>query len=107
MSQAIDIGASIDRSPDIHGDRSPDIHGGRPRIARTGVTVHRIARWYKLGLTPEEISARIGHLTLAQVYAALAYYHTNRDTVEADLAEEDIDADRLQAAHALATMTAS
>ncbi len=88
MSQAIDIGAFI--------DRSPDIHRGRPRIAGTGVTVHRIARWYKLGLTPEEIGDRIGHLTLAQVYAALAYYHANRDTVEADLAEEEIDADRLE-----------
>jgi len=99
MSQAIDIGAFI--------DRSPDIHGGRPRIAGTGVTVHRIARWYKLGLTPEEISARIGHLTLAQVYAALAYYHANRDTVEADLTEDEIDADRLEAAHAMATARSS
>jgi len=26
---------------------------------------------------PEEIAERIGHLSLAQVYAALAYYHAN------------------------------
>ena len=31
--------------------RSPDIRGGRPRIAGTGVTVRRIASWYKLGLS--------------------------------------------------------
>ena len=32
---------------------------------------------------------QFGHLTLAQVYAALAYYHANRDEIDADLAEED------------------
>ena len=55
--------------------RSPEIRGGRPRIVDTGVTVQRIVGWYKLGLSPEEIADRIGHLTLAQVHAALAYYH--------------------------------
>ncbi len=68
--------------------RSPDIRGGRPRIAGTGVTVHRIVQWYKLGLTPEEIADELEHLTLAQVYAALAYYHANRDEIERDLEEE-------------------
>jgi uncharacterized protein (DUF433 family) len=69
--------------------RSSDIRGGRPRIAGTGVTVRRIVAWYQLGLSPEEIVQRIGHLTLAQVYAALAYYHLNRDEIEADLASEE------------------
>ncbi len=68
--------------------RSPDISAGRPRVAGTGVTVRRIVAWYQLGLTPEEIAQRIGHLTLAQVYAALTYYHLNRDEIEADLASE-------------------
>jgi uncharacterized protein (DUF433 family) len=58
--------------------RSPKICGGHPRIAGTGVSVRRIVGWYKLGLNPEEIAHRIGHLSLAQVYAALAYYHGNR-----------------------------
>jgi uncharacterized protein (DUF433 family) len=35
--------------------RSPDIRGGEPRIADTGVTVKRIAGWYKLGLSAEEM----------------------------------------------------
>jgi uncharacterized protein (DUF433 family) len=54
--------------------RTAEIRGGRPRIAGTGVTVQRIVGWTKLGLTPEEIVAEIGHVTLAQVHAALAYY---------------------------------
>lgn len=75
---------------------SPEVRGGQPRIAGTGVTVRRIVRWYKLGLTPEEIADEFGHLTLAQVYAALAYYHANRDEIEADLATEEAEVDVLE-----------
>ena len=69
--------------------RSQEIRGGRPRIAGTGVTVRRIVGWYQLGLSPEEIVDRIGHLSLAQVHAALAYYHANRQEIDADIAAED------------------
>lgn len=73
-------------------DRDPKIRGGRPKVAGTGVTVMRIAGWYKLGRSPEEIAAQYGHLNLAQVHAALAYYHANSDEIEADLAEEELTA---------------
>jgi len=79
--------------------RSADIRGGRPRIADTGVTVRRIVNWYKLGLSPEEIADRIGHLSLAQVHAALAYYHANRGEIEADLKEERMETERLERQH--------
>ena len=72
---------------------------GRPRIAGTGVTVRRIVGWYKLGLSPEEIADRIGHLSLAQVHAALAYYHANREEIEQDLAEEEVVAEQLEQQH--------
>ena len=79
--------------------RSPDIRGGRPRIAGTGVTVRRIASWYRLGLTAEEIAARIRHLTVGQVYAALAYYHANREEIDADLATEEALLTKLESNH--------
>ena len=63
--------------------------GGRPKIAGTGLTVNRIAGWYKMGMTPEEIALEYPHLTLAQVHAALAYYHANREEIEADIAQEE------------------
>lgn len=47
----------------------------------------------------EEISRRMSHLNLAQVYAALAYYHANCDEIEADLAEEDAEYWKLAALH--------
>jgi uncharacterized protein (DUF433 family) len=76
--------------------RSPDIRGGEPRIADTGVTVKRIVGWYKLGLSAEEIADEFGHLTLAQVYAALAYYHANRDEIEAAITAEEETAKQLE-----------
>jgi uncharacterized protein (DUF433 family) len=87
----VDIGTMI--------TSSPDVRGGRPRIAGTGVTVQRVVGWYKLGLSPEEIAERVGHLSLAQVHAALAYYHANREAIEADIAAEEAAADEIEKEH--------
>lgn len=81
MSTAIDIGTLI--------TRSDDIGNGRPIIAKTRTSVRRVVVFYKQGASAEEIARRMSHLSLAQVYAALAYYHANRDEIEADLAQED------------------
>ena len=74
--------------------QTPEIRGGRPRVAGTGVTVMRIAGWHKLGHTPEEIARKIG-LSLAQIHAALAYYHANQGAIDADLEVEAAEHDRL------------
>ena len=78
MASAVEIGALI--------DREQNVRSGRTKIVGTGVTVMRIVGWYKGGLSPEEIGTQYGHLSLAQVYAALAYYHSNAEEIEADLA---------------------
>src|SRR6266581_868457 len=93
MATVFDIGALI--------TREPGLHGGRLIIAETGVTVQRVVVWYKLGLMPEEIAERIGHLSLAQVYAALAHYHANREAVESEIAAEDEKYERLAREHYL------
>jgi uncharacterized protein (DUF433 family) len=76
--------------------RSPDVCGGRVRIDGTRMTVNQLVVWYKQGYTPEEISDQYPHLTLAQVYTALAYYHANQEEIEVDLVAEKIEADRLE-----------
>lgn len=91
MPALTDIGALI--------ARTPGVCGGRPCIAGTGVSVRRIVGWYKLGWSPEEISDRIGHISLAQVHAALAYYHANQETMEAEIAAEEAECDRLEREH--------
>jgi len=86
MAKVTDIGTLIVQTPDVCVGR----------IAGTGVTVRRIVGWYKLGLTAEEIVAEIPHLTLAQVHAALAYYHANREEIEQDIAAEEAVAEQLE-----------
>jgi uncharacterized protein (DUF433 family) len=64
-------------------------HAGRPKIAGTGVTVMRVAAFYKMGQSPESIAAQCGHFGLDGVNAALAYYQANRTEIDADLAREE------------------
>lgn len=77
MTTAVDIGTLI--------VRTPGTCGGRPRIAGTRMSVRSIAIDYKAGMTPEKIAEEFPHLTLAQIYAGLAYYHANKDEVEAEI----------------------
>lgn len=79
--------------------RTPGIKNGTPHIAGTGVTVRTIVRWYKLGMTAEDIAAEYPHLSLAQVYSALAYYHANRTDLEAQMAVEEAESERLEEEH--------
>lgn len=87
MATVTDIGRLI--------ESSPEIRGGRPCIAGTGVSVHRIAVWSKLGFSPEQIVDQFDHLNLAQVHAALTYYHANRAQIDAEIADDDKAADEI------------
>jgi uncharacterized protein (DUF433 family) len=91
MTIAVEIGSLI--------ERDPTIRGGRPCLAGTGVSVHRVVQWYRLGLVAEEIADRIGHLSLAQVHAALAYYHANQEQIDAEIAFELSEAEALENRH--------
>ena len=51
------------------------------------------------GYTPEEIRDQYSHLTLAQVYGALAHYHANQEEIERELAAEEAEARRLELEH--------
>jgi uncharacterized protein (DUF433 family) len=88
MLAEFDIGTLI--------ERRPELRGGRPIVAGTGVSVDRIAGWYRLGLSPEAIAENYGHPSLAQVHAALAYYQANREEIEGYLRDEEAEEDRLR-----------
>ena len=89
MPATVEIGQLI--------ERRPELRRGRPILAGTGVSVHRTVGWFKLGKSPEEIAENFGHISLAQVHAALAYYHANREEIEGYLEEEEAEAERLEA----------
>jgi uncharacterized protein (DUF433 family) len=66
-----------------HIEATPSICGGKPRIAGSRIRVQDIVVWHdRMGLSADEIVSRYPHLTLAGVYAALAYYHDNRQEID-------------------------
>ena len=81
---------------DILLTQSPEVCGGRTRINGTRITVHQIAALYQQRVTAEEIADQYPHINLAQVYAALAYYHANRNEVDRELEAETADFTRLK-----------
>ena len=63
---------------DQHIEITPEVAGGKPRIAGHRITVQNIAIWHEwMGLSADEIAAEYG-LSLADVYAALAYTYDHR-----------------------------
>ena len=65
-----------------HIEITPEIAGGKPRIAGRRITVQNIVIWHeRLGKSADEICAE-SNLTLAEVYAALAYYFDHREEID-------------------------
>jgi len=63
------------------------VAGGKPRIAGHRITVQDIAIWHeRLGKSPDEIAAEY-NLSLAAVYAALAYYFDHRAEIDRTIEE--------------------
>jgi uncharacterized protein (DUF433 family) len=74
---------------------------GRAWIDDTNVKVVEVVRDHlAYGWSPEEILWQHPHLTLAQIYAALAYYHDHRITMDAEIRKS------LETAHAAARIAA-
>jgi uncharacterized protein (DUF433 family) len=67
---------------------SPDTLNGKPRIRGHRIGVHRVAGWWKSGLSIEEMGQRLSTLAPAEIHAALAYYHLHREEIEGYLQEE-------------------
>jgi uncharacterized protein (DUF433 family) len=71
-----------------HITKNPDVCGGSPVISGTRFPVRSIVFFtLKISLTPEEIVEKFPHLSLAQIYDALAYYYDNRSEIEQDILE--------------------
>jgi uncharacterized protein (DUF433 family) len=68
--------------------RTPGILGGKPHIRGHRVGVHRVAGWWKRGLSIENISEELSTLSSAEIFAALAYYHLNKAEIDGYLEDE-------------------
>lgn len=76
---------------------TPGVCGGRPRIAGHRIRVQDVAIWHEsLGMTPDEIVGEHPGLGLADVYAALAYYHEHLDEIRANIVADEAYVTRLR-----------
>lgn len=72
-----------------HIVQTPGTLGGKPRIDGHRIAVEHVAVWHEqLGYSVEEIACDYG-LTLAQVYAALTYYHDHKEVMDQSMKESE------------------
>lgn len=75
---------------DSHIAITPGTCGGKPRIAGHRIRVADIVDWCeRMGQTADEVVHRFPQLSLADVYAALAYYHDHREEIDAPRDEDE------------------
>jgi uncharacterized protein (DUF433 family) len=73
----------------VHIVSTPGTCGGKPRIAGSRIQVKHVAIMHeRQGMSPEEIVSEFPHITLADVCAALAYYHDHREAINAEIAAD-------------------
>lgn len=71
-----------------HVTRTPGVCGGKPCVAGTRIRVWDVVELTELGKAPDDIIAMFPHITIADVYAALAYYHDHREEIDQQVAED-------------------
>lgn len=58
------------------------ILSGEPIIKGTRTSVRAIVENWRLGLSPEDIVRGLPHLTLAEIFEAMSYYHDNKAEID-------------------------
>ena len=79
-------------STTIHSEITSDlaIRGGEPVLSGTATPVRAVAELWNQGKAPEEIPVHLPHLSLQQVFAALHYYTSHRQEIDAFIAANQI-----------------
>ena len=65
--------------------RHPQILSGEPIIKGTRTPVRAIVELWRMGVAPEEIPAKLPHLTLSQVFDALGYFSDHSEEILAHI----------------------
>jgi len=77
----------------IHGHpyitHKKGICGGRSIIEGTRIPVWSIIKWYKLGMSIEDIIREFPQLTPSQIHDAFSYYYDNKKEIEKDIADNE------------------
>lgn len=69
---------------------------GTIRVGSSRVSLDSVVHHYKQGATAERIAESFPSLDLTDIYAVIAYYLANRDSIEEYLQRQEAEADALQ-----------
>lgn len=72
-----------------HIVRDSAILSGEPIVRGTRVPVRAIVETWRMGVAAEEITTHFPHLTLGQVFEALAYFSDHQDEILAYIARNE------------------
>ena len=64
-----------------HIEHTSGVRSGKPRIKGTRITVADIVLWTEQGMSPDQLVTEFPQIGLADVHAALAYYHDNQAAI--------------------------
>lgn len=78
----------LEKTNHVHITVKKGVCGGAPIVKDTRTSVANIAGYYRLGLSPEEIQQELPHLTLAQIFDALAFYFDHRQEIDREMEQE-------------------
>ena len=100
--EVVFMSSSTTQTEFAHIVRTPDVLGGEPRIDGHRIRVRDVAAARDIdGFGPDEIVRKIyPSLTLAEVYAALAYFEDHREEIERLAAAEAEFVERFKIQHA-------
>ena len=69
--------------------KTPGTCRGRARVASKRIPVSSVYRWFLSGQAPEDILSKYEGVSLAEIYAAIAYALNNRAEIAVEIEEED------------------
>jgi uncharacterized protein (DUF433 family) len=61
--------------------RDPEILSGEPIITGTRTPVRAIVELWRMGIPPEEISAHLPHVSLAEVFDSLSFFSDHQEEI--------------------------
>lgn len=73
--------------PYIHKQKG--VCNGRSVIEGTRIPVWFIIKWYKVGMSVEDIIREFPQLNPSQIHDAFSYYYDHQEEVEKDIAENE------------------
>ena len=86
---------SLDVVTHIHLDEHGVAWIDDTRIKVIEVAIDKVAH----NSTPEEMHEQYPHLSLAQIHAALAYYHDHQEEIDAEIQRQDEECEKLRQAN--------